>query len=90
MGDGVRGDEVATTIERLRTIWSSVLEVPEVRDADDFFELGGDSLMAFDVSSLAVEAGLEMPGSGVLQRPVLEELAAAVDDPDLFEPEGNW
>ncbi|WP_414945171.1 non-ribosomal peptide synthase/polyketide synthase [Amycolatopsis sp. cmx-11-32] len=62
---GVR-DHVAprTDRERLLTgIWAEVLGVERVGATDDFFELGGDSILSIQVVSRARRAGLELlPG----------------------------
>ncbi len=62
---GVR-DHVAprTDRERLLTgIWAEVLGVERVGATDDFFELGGDSILSIQVVSRARHAGLELlPG----------------------------
>ncbi|MGW2055911.1 acyl carrier protein [Streptomyces sp. NPDC001840] len=72
-------------LEALRKIWSEVLESP-VEDPDqDFFELGGDSLLALVVARQAQDAGFAMPPSGVLRRPTLRLLTEAVLDSDKFE-----
>ncbi|MFF3689553.1 phosphopantetheine-binding protein [Streptomyces sp. NPDC002187] len=72
-------------IEILRGIWEEVLGIP-VDDVDaDFFDLGGDSLLALAISTRAIESGLAMPRSAVLRRSTLRELAEAVEDPQLFE-----
>ncbi|MGW6917097.1 phosphopantetheine-binding protein [Kitasatospora sp. NPDC054939] len=73
------------TVETLRGIWEDVLGIP-VDDPDaDFFDLGGDSLLALAISTRAIESGLDMPRSAVLRRSTLRELAEAVEDPRLFE-----
>lgn len=73
------------TLGLLREIWEEVLET-EVDDPDEnFFDCGGDSLLALVVARQAIEAGLPMPRSGVLRQPTLRGLAAAVLDPDRFE-----
>ncbi|AKJ10261.1 hypothetical protein ABB07_09610 [Streptomyces incarnatus] len=74
-----------STTETLRKIWEEVLGIP-VEDVDaDFFDLGGDSLLALAISTRAIESGLAMPRSGVLRRSTLRQLAEAVEDPRLFE-----
>lgn len=67
------------TIESLRAIWCEVLELDTVGDGDNFFDLGGDSLLGLEVSMLARERGLAMPASGVLRAPVLRDLAASIE-----------
>ncbi|KJK58939.1 MULTISPECIES: phosphopantetheine-binding protein [Actinomycetes] len=71
--------------ETLREIWEEVLGIP-VDDVDaDFFDLGGDSLLALAISTRAIESGLTMPRSAVLRRSTLRQLAEAVEDPQLFD-----
>lgn len=36
-------------IDVLRQEWCNALNVPEVKDEDDFFALGGDSLLAIEL-----------------------------------------
>jgi aryl carrier-like protein len=82
----MRNPEFAATIAGLRAVWAVTLEVsPDgIADTDDFFELGGDSMLALEVATESRRVGLEMPMSAVLRRPVLADLAAAVLDPGLF------
>ncbi|MEV6328803.1 phosphopantetheine-binding protein [Streptomyces sp. NPDC051909] len=73
------------TLLTLRQIWEEVLGVPVADPEQNFFELGGDSMLALIVASRAGKAGLEMPPSGVLRQPTLRGLAEAVLDPTRFE-----
>lgn len=75
----------SAVIDQLRSIWEQSLGVDVSDDDADFFDLGGDSLLALTVATQAIEAGLQMPRSGVLRRSTLRELAAAVADPRLFD-----
>ena len=72
-------------LERLQAIWERNLGVP-VDDLDsDFFDLGGDSMLALSVAAQAIDEGMPMPRSGVLRCGTLRKLAAAVADPALFD-----
>jgi aryl carrier-like protein len=77
----------------LREIWQQVLEVDNIKDTDNFFDLGGDSFLAIEAASIARERGLDVLTSAVLRRPVLAELAAAAtgtpDGTDLDDSEGR-
>jgi hypothetical protein len=76
------GDSV---LQDLREIWQKILGVP-VDDPDaNFFELGGDSLLALSIASIANGQGMEMPRTGILRRPTLRLLAEAVAKPELFD-----
>jgi phthiocerol/phenolphthiocerol synthesis type-I polyketide synthase E len=74
-----------SALDTLRAIWEEVLEV-DVTDIDaDFFDLGGDSLLAILVANRAIESGIALPRSAVLRLPTLRQLAAGASDPTLFE-----
>jgi len=74
--------EDAPTVERLRAIWEVVLGVEPLADDDDFFEVGGTSLLAVRLFFLIADRlGRELPLSTLLEAPTLAELASVVDDP---------
>ncbi|MEV8595974.1 amino acid adenylation domain-containing protein [Streptomyces sp. NPDC052012] len=78
---GAVGAAPATPTERrLAAVWSEVLGVDTVCREDDFFELGGDSLLVLQVfARLAREAGALPRPTAVYRHRTLAELAAAVD-----------
>jgi len=59
----------------LAEIWARVLAVPRVRQDDNFFRLGGDSILALRVVSLAARAGLALSPRDLFQARTLAELA---------------
>jgi thioesterase domain-containing protein len=68
--------EPRNPVERtLAEIWRSVLEIDTVGAYDDFFELGGDSMLSIQVVSMAHEAGLALTPNDVLNFPILADLA---------------
>ncbi|CAN5401014.1 mycobactin non-ribosomal peptide synthetase MbtE [soil metagenome] len=70
----------ATDTERaLAGLLTAVLDIPDVSRYDDFFTLGGDSILAVQIASRAKEDGLALTARMVFEHPVLAELAAAVD-----------
>jgi acyl carrier protein len=68
----------------LRDIWNELLGFDDFSDSESFFELGGDSLLALEVSALARGRGLQMPLAAVLRLPTIDGLVEAVLDPRLF------
>jgi acetoacetyl-CoA synthetase len=78
----------ASTVDRVRTIWESVLGIQGVGEGDGFFELGGTSLQAVRVfTQIRDRLGVELPLSVLMEAPTVAELAAAVDDPGKhFDP----
>ncbi|KUI34476.1 non-ribosomal peptide synthetase [Mycobacterium sp. IS-1590] len=69
-----------TETERvLATLLADVVNVPEVNRTDDFFELGGDSILAVQLAARARDAGLTVTARMVFEHPTIHELAAKVD-----------
>ncbi|HVR96601.1 MAG TPA: amino acid adenylation domain-containing protein, partial [Thermoanaerobaculia bacterium] len=62
--------------ETLARIWGEVLRVERVGVNDDFFELGGDSILSIQVVARAAEAGLQVTPRQVFEHPTVAALAA--------------
>jgi acyl carrier protein len=83
----------------LAAIWSELLGIERVRRHDDFFSLGGHSLLVLRlVSELAQRFGARLPVGTVFLRPTLAALAEAIGDGRLaregaavvpLQPEGQ-
>ena len=70
----------STATERaLTAILTDVLDAGEVGRYDEFFNLGGDSILAVRVAARARDEGMPLTPRMVFEHPVLHELAAAVD-----------
>ena len=68
------------TERRLAAIWSELLELAEVDVHDDFFDLGGHSLVATQLVARVRESfGLELPIHTVFTRPTIAALATELD-----------
>jgi thioester reductase-like protein len=70
-------DQPQTDIEKqIAQLWSQILEIPAVGRHDDFFELGGSSLLAAQfVSLLADTLNRELPIRCVYESPTVAALA---------------
>ena len=70
----------STDTERaLAAILAELLGAAEVGRYDDFFNLGGDSILAVQAAAKARDGGLALTPRMVFEHPVLHELAAALD-----------
>ncbi|MEU9096723.1 non-ribosomal peptide synthase/polyketide synthase [Streptomyces sp. NPDC048361] len=63
------------TEERLAAIWADVLGVPRVGARDNFFALGGDSILSIQIVSRARRAGLALTTKDVFRHQTITELA---------------
>ncbi|MEV0238487.1 non-ribosomal peptide synthase/polyketide synthase [Streptomyces sp. NPDC050674] len=67
------------TEQTLAAIWAQVLGVPEVGATDNYFALGGDSILGIQIVSAARRAGLTLTPRHLFAHQTIAELAAAVD-----------
>ncbi|MCF2532033.1 phosphopantetheine-binding protein [Yinghuangia soli] len=67
--------------ERLVQLWEAALQFGPVGIADDFFELGGDSMLAAQVQlDVDLEFGVEISAAALFLSPTVATLAEAVED----------
>ncbi|HEX4722802.1 MAG TPA: amino acid adenylation domain-containing protein [Pseudonocardiaceae bacterium] len=65
-----------TPVERaLAEIWSQVLGVAPIGVEDNFFGLGGDSILSIQIVSRARQAGLRLTSKDIFQHQTIAELA---------------
>ncbi|MCX4695322.1 non-ribosomal peptide synthetase [Streptomyces sp. NBC_01408] len=62
--------------EALAQVWAEVLDVPRVGVHDDYFALGGDSILMLRVLVRAQKRGLTFDLSDLMRRPTVAALAA--------------
>ncbi|ODR10442.1 polyketide synthase [Mycobacterium sherrisii] len=63
----------------LRQIWMQCLGLNSIGRTDNFFDLGGDSLIAIGIATNASNAGLDVSPQDLYANPTLAALAAQVD-----------
>ena len=66
--------------QTLAGIWAQVLGAERVGTGDNFFALGGDSILSIQIVSRARQAGLRLTSKDVFLHPTVGELAAALTD----------
>nr|WP_269440675.1 condensation domain-containing protein [Micromonospora tarapacensis] len=76
---GVSTDD-AVLMSRVREIWQQVMDQDEIGDDDDFFALGGHSIMAAELASrLRTEIGTPVPIRWIFEAPTLRSLVRRVE-----------
>ncbi|WP_077080372.1 non-ribosomal peptide synthetase [Mycobacterium numidiamassiliense] len=63
----------------LAKVFAELLSTPEVGRSDDFFALGGDSILSVQLAARARAAGLAVSPRMIFEKPTVRELAAALD-----------
>ncbi|HSG46813.1 MAG TPA: condensation domain-containing protein, partial [Longimicrobiales bacterium] len=74
--------------EALVQIWQDVLGVDEVSVHDDFFEIGGDSLLSIRVISRAGREGIRITPQNFFEAPTIAELATRAGGPEVAAEQG--
>ena len=69
------------TEETLAAIWAEVLRVERVGARDNFFALGGDSILSIQIVARARQAGLALTTKDVFLHQTVAELALRVTEP---------
>ncbi|GLA28321.1 nonribosomal peptide synthase [Aspergillus niger] len=66
--------------QKLQAAWSKVLNLPleKVGASDDFFQLGGDSVVAMRLAGAARVAGMSLTFADIFANPVLSDMAQVV------------
>ncbi len=67
---------VRETERTLMDIWCKVLQADYIDVEDNFFEMGGDSILSIQVVSLAHQAGLALATTDLFDHPTIAQLAA--------------
>ncbi|EUA90426.1 phosphopantetheine attachment site family protein [Mycobacterium ulcerans str. Harvey] len=79
---GIRGGAQtgeSQTEDVLQRIWSQCLGVGSVDRNANFFDMGGDSLMAISIAMSAANEGLTITPQDLYEHPTLASLTAAID-----------
>jgi acyl carrier protein len=73
--------QLTKTESIVRGIWSEVLQQNKINPEDNFFEMGGDSLMTMMVMFRVKEAlHVDMPPYTISQSPTLREFCQKIDE----------
>ncbi|MBM0230717.1 cytochrome P450 [Micromonospora sp. STR1_7] len=63
------------------TLWAKLLDLDDVGHDEDFFELGGDSLLAAELQLQVDDAfGVEIPSTVLYRQPTISAVAAAIEE----------
>ena len=69
-----------TREKTLLQIWTDIFELPEIGIYDNFFDLGGDSIISIQIVARARQAGLNISPTDIFENQTVAELAAQVAD----------
>ena len=72
-------------ISLLKQAWKEVFGVDEVADDADFFDDGGDSIKAVQLSSWLVQKGIKQDLGKIFYTPVLSDIAETLFDSNWTE-----
>lgn len=74
-----RKDNYTEGEKELAQIWGEVLGFEKISVFDNFFEIGGDSIIAVKLQLILEKKGIEMSISDIAKNPVFEEMASHLD-----------
>ena len=68
-------------------IWQNVLKIPQISTDDNFFLLGGDSIIAMQIAAQASQVGLQLAVQDIFQYPIISDLASRVTEKTISHTE---
>jgi len=71
--------------KQLALIWSELLGIEKIGRRDDFFDLGGDSIIAMQVVHRAKQIGLSIDGRDIFKTPTIAELIESTKNVLFYE-----
>ena len=75
------------TEARLARIWAELLKLEEVGIHDDYFALGGNSLLAVNlIARIEAQFGVKLPVTSIIEAPTVARLASLVESKGSHEP----
>lgn len=76
---------------KIRELWAEVLNIPtdEIQWTSSFFSLGGDSISAMSIASLALRQGLSFSGADILRYRNIERLAKSLPLSPSLSPQSS-
>jgi aryl carrier-like protein len=78
--------EAEPLVDFLARVWREALGVERVGPDDDFFDLGGDSVIGLQIAARLRDAGYEVSSAQLYESPTVARLAAVLS-PKAPEPE---
>jgi acetoacetyl-CoA synthetase len=85
----VNREHTTTRVEALTQIWQRVLQRSPINSGDNFFDLGGNEVLADSLfAEIAQVCGPELPSASIYRAPTIATLAALLEQPTLprFSP----
>ncbi len=73
--------------QQLATIWADVLRLEQVGINDNFFEIGGDSILSIQIVAKATSAGLKLSPHALFSHRTIRELAEVVGSGPAIDAE---
>jgi thioesterase domain-containing protein/acyl carrier protein len=84
----VGSEELSAEHNLLLGIWKEVLGIPEIGTDDNFFDVGGHSLLAARlIAQIERATGRKIPVSAVFRAPTIEAFARLLEDGSIAEPD---
>lgn len=65
-------------IQTITSIWKDILKQDTISLSDNFFDLGGDSILAIEISAKAREKGIKLEPEHIFEYQTIEDLSKAL------------
>ena len=73
-------NELGSNEDKLIQIWKNILNIPDINTDDNFFEIGGDSILAIKMQIEALKCGIQFEYSDIFNYPTIKQLSKKIPD----------
>ena len=70
--------------QKLTKIWEEVLGFSPIKNTDNFFEIGGDSILSIQIVAKARKNGIELKSNAIFEHQTIKELLGTVVDTPII------
>lgn len=83
VGFNLSDEQLCAKEKTIMDVWKNVLNLEKIDKKDNYFELGGDSILSIKIVTLCKQKGVEFSVADLFEFPTIESLAANIKSQEI-------